>query len=229
MSDEPSAPDEASELPPAPDVIAFDIGEVIVDETRVWAVWADLIGVTPLTFAAVLGAAISQGGDHRDVFAHLAPNVEWESLLDEHEARLGGLGAEDLHPDVRTCLGDLRAAGLTVVLAGNQPASRTAQLQALDLGCDDIVTSEELGHEKPDPAFFEALFARLGIPAERVLYVGDRLDNDVLPASVSGARTCWLRRGPWGQLQEPPDGFVPDLSLEGLGELSELVTGWRQP
>jgi len=224
----PPAPDAAPELPPAPDVIAFDIGEVIIDETRVWATWAELVGVTPLTFAAVLGAAISQGRDHHDVFAHLAPNVEWESLLDEHELRLGGLGPADLHPDVRPCLAQLRAAGLTVVLAGNQPASRTAQLQALDLGCDDIVTSEELGHEKPDPAFFDALYARLDVGADRVLYVGDRLDNDVLPASVSGARTCWLRRGPWGLLQEPPEGFTPDLSLEGLGELAELVQGWRQ-
>ncbi len=228
MATPQAAPDEAPELPPAPDVVAFDIGEVVIDESRVWAVWAGLVGVTPLTFAAVLGAAISQGGDHHDVFDHLAPNVEWETLVDEHERLLGGLGEQDLHPDVRACLTDLRAAGVTLVLAGNQPASRTAQLRALDLGCDDIVTSEELGHEKPDPAFFDALYTRLDVPAGRVLYVGDRLDNDVLPAAVSGASTCWLRRGPWGQLQEPPEGFTPDLSLEGLGELAELVIRWRQ-
>ena len=43
---------------PAPAVVVFDVGEVLIDETRVWAIWAGLLGVSPLTFAAVLGAAI---------------------------------------------------------------------------------------------------------------------------------------------------------------------------
>ena len=62
----------------------------------------------------------------------------------------------------------------------------------------------------------------------QVLYVGDRVDNDVLPAMDFGMRTCWLRRGPWGQLQELPDDVEPDLVLEGLGELPLLLQGWRE-
>jgi hypothetical protein len=39
---------------------------------------------------------------------------------------------------------------------------------------------------------------------------------------------CWLVRGPWGQLQELPEeaGIEPDLVLEGLGELPELLATW---
>jgi hypothetical protein len=55
--------------------------------------------VSPLTFAAVLGAAIAQGEDHLDVFPHVAPNVDWEDFLDEHERRYGGFREEDLYPD----------------------------------------------------------------------------------------------------------------------------------
>ncbi len=40
-------------------------------------------------------------------------------------------------------------------------------------------------------------------------------------------RTCWLRRGPWGHLQELPDGAEPELVLDGLGELPLLLAGWR--
>jgi FMN phosphatase YigB (HAD superfamily) len=114
------------------------------------------------------------------------------------------------------------------VLAGNQPERRTAQLRALDLPVDDVVTSDELGVEKPDPAFFAAVLARVGVtdPA-RVLYVGDRVDNDVLPALEAGMAACWLTRGPWGQLQELPEDVTPDLVLEGLGELPELLATWR--
>jgi HAD superfamily hydrolase (TIGR01549 family) len=214
--------------PPAPRIIAFDIGEVLIDETRVWSVWAELAGVSPLTFAAVLGAAIAQGGDHREVFPHVAPNVEPDELEEEHERRYGGFREQDLYPDARRCLEELRALGFSVVIAGNQPARRTAQLLALELPHDHLATSDDLDVEKPDPAFFEAILQLSGARApSEVLYVGDRIDNDMLPAAASGMRTCWLRRGPWGQLQEPPDDFEPELSLEGLGELPMLMARWR--
>ena len=213
----------------APDVVVLDIGEVVIDETRVWSVWAELLGVSPGTLMAVLGAAVSQGGDHHDAFPHVAPNVEWSELEDEHEARYGGFRAEDVYPDVAPAFAALRAQGLRVVLAGNQPGRRAAQLRALELPVDDLVTSDELGVEKPDPAFFAAVLTRLGVEdPSRVLYVGDRVDNDVLPASEAGLATCWLTRGPWGQLQELPEDVEPDLVLEGLGELPELIASWRE-
>ena len=64
----------------APDVVVLDIGEIVIDETRVWTVWAELLGVSPATLMAVLGAAVSQGGDHTDAFPHVAPNVDWAAL-----------------------------------------------------------------------------------------------------------------------------------------------------
>jgi HAD superfamily hydrolase (TIGR01549 family) len=214
---------------PAPRIVVFDIGEVLVDETRVWAVWADLLGVSPFTLAAVLGAAIAQGEDHELAFPHLAPNVEWQQFEDEHERRFAGIQAQDLYADARPCLQELRDLGFTVVIAGNQPARRYDQLQALGLPHDLLTTSEQLGYEKPDPAFFAAVL-RLTDATEppELLYVGDRVDNDVIPAAEVGWRTCWLRRGPWGQLQDLPDDLEPDLVLEGLGELPLLLNEWRR-
>lgn len=237
---------------PAPTIVVFDVGEVLIDETRVWGVWADILGVSPLSFAAVLGAAIVQGLDYPDAFAEVAPNIDWQAFTDEHERRYGGFQDQDLYPDVRPCLQELRDAGVGVVIAGNQPAHRTAQLRALSLPATLIATSDDIGEEKPDPAFFDGVMELAGTddPAA-ILYVGDRIDNDVGPAAAHGMRTCWLRRGPWGLLQdvdEPvssdpldlsgnqarnrdlvPD-LVPDLVLEGLGELPTLVQSWiNQP
>ena len=48
--------------------------------------------------------------------------------------------------------------------------------------------------------FFVRLIAEAHVPAESILYVGDRLDNDVLPARAAGMRTVFLRRGPWGRI-----------------------------
>ncbi len=213
---------------PAPRIVAFDIGEVLIDETRVWACWADLLGVSHLTFAAVLGAAIAQGADYPEVFPHVAPNVDWEAFLDEHERRYGGFQPGDIYPDAMLCLSELRDLGFAVVIAGNQPAVRRQQLESLGLPAHGIVTSEELGLAKPDPAFFEHVLqlADTTDPGD-VLYVGDRVDNDVLPALDYGMRACWLRRGPYGALQELPDGAEPDLVLDGLGELPLLLEQWR--
>jgi HAD superfamily hydrolase (TIGR01549 family) len=214
---------------PAPRIVVFDIGEVLVDETRVWAVWAELLGVSPFTLAAVLGAAIAQGEDHQLAFPHLAPNVEWRDFEDEHERRFGGIQEQDLYADARPCLQELRELGFTVIIAGNQPARRHEQLQALGLPHEVLATSERLGSEKPDPAFFAAVLRLTDAtdPGE-LLYVGDRVDNDVIPAAASGWRTCWIRRGPWGQLQDLPDDLEPDLVLEGLGELPLLLGEWRR-
>jgi HAD superfamily hydrolase (TIGR01549 family) len=226
-----TVPDYVPDLDgPAPEIVVFDIGEVLIDETRVWGIWADILGVSRFTFAAVLGAAIVQGEDHRVVFPHVAPNCEWEAFAGEHERRYQGFQEVDLYPDARLCLEELHSMGIRIGIAGNQPAHRRDQLLALDLPHDVLATSADLGVEKPDPEFFRAVQALVGADEpDRILYVGDRVDNDVLPAETFGMRTCWLRRGPWGQLQDLPDDVHPDLVLEGLGELPLLLQGWREP
>ena len=220
---------EPAESPygPAPSIVVFDIGEVLIDETRVWAIWADILGVSPFTFAAVLGAAIVQGEGYEEAFAHVAPNVTWMDFTEEHERRYGGFQESDLYRDVRTCLEELQAMSVRIGIAGNQPSIRQAQLLALDLPHDVMAMSDDLTHEKPDPGFFAEVQQLVGAQSpDQVLYVGDRVDNDVIPAHEAGMRTCWLRCGPWGQLHACPDGVEPDLVLDGLGELPLLLQSW---
>lgn len=227
MSEDPR--DVSGLAGPAPTAVAFDVGEVLIDETRVFDLWADLLGVSRLSLGAVFGAAIVQGQDDRAVFPHVATNLDWEELADEHEQRYGGFEEADLYPDVRPCLEELAQQGVTVVLAGNQPAVRRRQLEALGLPCDAVRTSQELGCAKPDPAFFDAVLELTGVEDPgQVLYVGDRVDNDVVPAAARGLRTCWLRRGPFGLLQDLPDEVVADLTLEGLGELPTVLAAWQE-
>jgi HAD superfamily hydrolase (TIGR01549 family) len=225
--DPPLHPDREHDGP-APRFVVFDVGEVLIDETRVWSCWAQLVGTTPFTFAAVMGAAIVQGEDPAAVFDHIAPNVVWPDFEEEHERRYGGFREDDLYTDARPCLHELRELGFGVSIVGNQPARRRDQLVALDLPHDHLATSADLGVEKPAPGFFDAVLELVGAASpDQVLYVGDRIDNDILPAHAHGIRTCWIRRGPWGQLQDPPGGVEPDLVLEGLGELPLLLQQWR--
>lgn len=62
-----------------------------------------------------------------------------------------------------------------------------------------VGSSQRWGAEKPDPAFFERICSTLDLAPNQVAYVGDRLDNDILPARAVGLRTVLVVRGPWGR------------------------------
>jgi FMN phosphatase YigB (HAD superfamily) len=80
---------------------------------------------------------------------------------------------------------------------------------------------------KPSAAFFDRVVEHARVPAGRILYVGDRLDNDVLPARAAGMRTALLRRGPWGYLHHAsPGAQAADLRIDSL---DDLVAALRRP
>jgi len=60
-----------------------------------------------------------------------------------------------------------------------------------------IATSDDWGVAKPDPGFFRKLIGVSPVGPGETLYVGDRLDNDILPAARVGLRTALINRGPW--------------------------------
>lgn len=203
--------------------MAFDVGETLVDETRVWGMWADVVGAPRLTFMAILGAVIARGGAHTEVFEAVGSS-HWREHRDELEAAYGGFSEGDLYPDVRSAMDALRAKGYRLAIFGNQPAHRTAELRALNLPAEVIAMSSEMRVAKPSPDFFARILELLGNPTPgSVAMVGDRVDNDVRPAMAAGLRAIWIRRGPWGRIQELPEGTQPALIVESLDELARRV------
>jgi HAD superfamily hydrolase (TIGR01549 family) len=180
--------------------VVLDVGEVLIDETTEYGTWADWLGVPRHTFSAVFGAVIARGQDYRTVFEHFRPGF---NLAEERQKRLeAGLGeffnARDLYPDVRPTIDELKDAGYVVGIAGNQTPRAGQLIRELKLPVHFIMTSDELGAEKPDVAFFEKLLDSQGLQPARTVYVGDRYENDILPAQQAGMRGILLRRGPWG-------------------------------
>jgi HAD superfamily hydrolase (TIGR01549 family) len=206
--------------------VFFDVGETIVDEAREYGAWADWLGVSRHTFSAVFGAVIARGLDYRETFQVFRPGFD---LAVERERRAvagepESFGEENLYPDARPCLAALRAQGLLVGLAGNQTARAEMILRALDLPVDVIGTSDGWGAEKPSTAFFDRVVAEAGGNPAAVLYVGDRLDNDVRPAQLAGMPTALIRRGPWGHILTDEESARRCLfRIDSLDELPALV------
>jgi FMN phosphatase YigB (HAD superfamily) len=82
---------------------------------------------------------------------------------------------------------------------------------------DFVGSSERWDVWKPDAAFFEYVVEEAGVTAAEILYVGDRVDNDVLPALAAGFRAVRVRRGAHADV-ESPEGTITIDSLEELPE-----------
>ena len=173
---------------------------------------------------AALGAVIERG-DHRDVFSVLGA-VDWRRRVPAVEQAYGGFRADDLYPDALRALAGLRDAGYRLAVVANQPDIRDEQLRRIGVDVEVMAMSDGLGVAKPDAAFFARTLELMGNPSPAsVAYVGDRVDNDVLPSMAAGMRAVWLRRGPWGVIQRLPDGTHPALTV---GSLDELVGAHRR-
>lgn len=211
--------------------VAFDVGECLVDETREYGTWADWLGVPRHTFSAVFGAVIARGLDYRETFQVFRPGFD---LTDERKKRAAAgkpewFGEDDLYPDVRPTLTALRESGLWVGVAGNQTLRAGGLLRGLSLPSDMIATSDDWGVPKPEPGFFEHLIEAAPYGPNEILYVGDRLDNDIRPAAVAGMHTALIRRGPWAMIQQgdPDAERVPTFRIDSLAELPERIAAFN--
>lgn len=211
--------------------VVFDVGECLVNEAREYGTWADWLGIPRHTFSAVFGAVIARGQDYRETFQVFRPGFD---LTAEREKRAAAgspesFGEDDLYPDVRPTLRELRAAGLWVGIAGNQTVRAGSILRSLDLPSDMIATSDDWGVSKPDLGFFEAVAKATPAGPEETLYVGDRLDNDIRPAVVAGFHTALIHRGPWAVIwQHDPDADrLPTMRIDSLTELPERIAGFN--
>ena len=203
--------------------VCLDVGETLIDETRVWSLWADELGVPRLTFLAALGAVIERGGEHRDVFPIFGAD-DWQLRLPSVERAYGGFAQPDLYPDALRAVAGLRRRGYRLAIVANQPEVRGEQLRAHGFDVEVMAMSEGMGVWKPDPTFFDRALELMGNPEPAaVAYVGDRVDNDVLPSSAAGMRAVWLRRGPWGVIQRLPESARPALVVDSLDELVERI------
>jgi FMN phosphatase YigB (HAD superfamily) len=186
--------------------VVFDVGETLIDETRLWERAADAAGAPRFTLMGVVGGLAARGEHHRRA---------WEILGVERSAATWD--SEDFYADALPCLDGLRRRGLRVGAVGN---TLTVAEDLLRDHVDLVGSSARWGVEKPAPAFFERIISECGVAAEEIAYVGDRVDNDVEPALAAGMIAVHIRRGPWGHLHEPP---AAALRVSSLGELAEVL------
>jgi HAD superfamily hydrolase (TIGR01662 family) len=195
--------------------VFFDVGETLVDERAYWAELARRVGLGPHVLWAALGVTIERGEEHTALWEHLGLERPSDEGLLYHR--------DELFPDALPCLEELRAEGYFVGIAGNQTAALEDWARAESLPADVVASSAGWGVRKPDPAFFRRMVEEAGLPPGEVAYVGDRVDNDVVPALAAGLVAVHVRRGPWGHLQSGAERA--HIRLDSLAELPQALAG----
>lgn len=129
------------------------------------------------------------------------------------------------YADAHSTLAALRQNGYKLGIIANQKLGTAERLGNWGLRqfFDVIAVSAEIGYAKPDKEIFEKAFELAGCTAQESVMVGDRLDNDIIPAKALGMKTVWLKNG-LAQYQPAELGIgVADYQIGLLSELLALL------
>lgn len=208
------------------DVVVFDVGETLMNEEGLWNRWADWLGVGREDMREALRETVRQREHHRLAFQRLRPGVDVDAAQARRIAANDdpGFRPDDLFADVLPCMAALRRFGVRIGIAGNTSQHTERVVAQAGVAADFIASAARWKVSKPDPAFFSMVVQAAGACADRIAYVGDRLDNDVLPAQDVGMTGIFLRRGLWADIQRHwPEAVRANFAIDGLAELPTVL------
>ncbi len=139
---------------------------------------------------------------------------------ERHRAR-GGI---EFRPGIRSLIGELHERGMALGLVSNQSRYVMAELDEAGFGGYFAHQGQkELRFHKPDVRAFLQVCEELGVlPAECVM-VGDRVDNNIVPAKLVGMRTVLFRTGRHAQQQPRSLDEVPDADVRTVEDLAAAI------
>lgn len=85
---------------------------------------------------------------------------------------------------------------------------------------EKVFVSQELGHNKPDKAYFDVCFAQIeDFDPQKAIIVGDSLTSDILGGQNAGIATCWVNP----EEKTRREGIRVDYEIRALSELEALL------
>lgn len=131
---------------------------------------------------------------------------------------------QKLNPGIKETVKSL-AQTYKLALAGNQPSAVKDLLE--HYGILEFFTttevSEDIGIRKPDPRFFTYILKNLDVDGNETIMIGDRLDNDVIPAKKLGLRTILIKVGIFAVLEPQTPEEIPDVTVNAATELRTAI------
>jgi 2-haloacid dehalogenase len=125
-------------------------------------------------------------------------------------------------PDTVTALRELRSRFRLAIISNVDDDLFATTRPQLEVDFDQIITAQQAGAYKPSLKIFELALSRVGVPAHRILHVGQSLYHDVIPSQSLGLATVWVNRPSVRTgvgAVKAAEGH-PDLQVSSLAELA---------
>jgi putative hydrolase of the HAD superfamily len=135
------------------------------------------------------------------------------------------------YPGAEDALRALATAGPLACLTDGAPGVQRAKLAAsgLDALLPVVVITDELGGRparKPAPDGLLEAARRLGVPAARLLVIGDRPGKDVAVAAAVGARAIRVRQGEHAAAPDVPAPWAVTDDFPAAAALALQLCAW---
>ena len=207
------------------DWLFFDIGSTLVDESQALDDFVNRcveklaqggIIVSTAAYHSQLLHIAEQGGDPiHEAWSCFAPNHLKRPSWSHDKERL--------FPEVRLVLKTLGERYRLGIIAnqGKGLLDRLERFGILD-NFEIIINSTDIGFSKPDFRIFQVALEKANIEPSKAVYVGDRVDNDMVSAKKLGMRTIRLRQG-LGQYGSEDATFPSDWQVSNVQELLQIL------
>ena len=205
------------------ELLFFDVGFTLVDET---AVWEKRCAEQALT-AEAKRLRLTSGDIYREIENNsIARLPQYRTVVRKYgftEVAPYRHELETLYPEAPRVLETL-ARKYTLGVIANQTDGLQERLRDFGIAkyFTHIVSSWDAGIMKPDVRLYEYALREANCSPQCACMIGDRLDNDIAPAKATGMKTVWIKQG-FGALQTPlSSADEPDYCVNSLAELTEL-------
>lgn len=104
---------------------------------------------------------------------------------------------EILYQDTIDVLEYLISKGYKLGVIANQKKGLESRLEEFGIlkYFNLVIASEEVGVSKPEKEIFNIALSKAKCQPNECVMIGDRLDNDIIPAHLIGMVTIWIRQG----------------------------------
>lgn len=199
--------------------IFFDIGSTLVDESKCYEKrYAEAVENTDITYEEFKNKVIAFSkqnlkGDHEAVKHYHLTLPKWHKEL------------EFLYPEANPVLEKLKEKNFKLGIIANQSPGTEERLKSWNISkyFDVIAASAEEGVAKPDLRIFEIALEKADCKPQNAVMVGDRLDNDIVPANKIGMKTIWIRQG-FAEYSTPKNEYEKaDFAVDNLNEILDIL------
>jgi len=145
-----------------------------------------------------------------EVFAETIPNPSRAEFFAELYERFAQPEVWRIFEDVVPTLEALASRDIKLAVISNWDERLRGLLHRLKLDryFEAFAISCEVGFSKPSPVIFEHAAAKLGLPANSILHIGDSFEMDIAGALAAGLHAWQIRR----TQERPANPHLPSLA-----------------